>query len=175
MSSGSWLNNGTDDIGSIPGHMGAWEKFQLGWLNYDVAFAGSRSSHKLGPAMTNTKQAQTLFVVLPDKAVETEIAAPYSGEYFYYSGADDNLDNMMSKAVTLGAGSELTAMANVQIEVDWDYAYLVVSTDGGATWEEVATNLSTDSDPNGQNFGHGITGTSAGWVPPHCGLVCIYG
>lgn len=164
MSSGSWLNNGTDDIGSIPGHMGAWEKFQLGWLNYDVAFAGSNSAHKLGPAEANTKQAQTLFVVLPDKAVESQIATPYSGEYFYYSGADDNLDNTMSKAVTLTAGSSLTAKANVQIEVDWDYAYLVVSTDGGATWEEVATNLSTDTNPNGQNFGHGITGTSAGWV-----------
>jgi immune inhibitor A len=47
---------------------------------------------------------------------------------------------------------------------DWDYAYLVISTDGGSTWTSVATNLSTTSNPNGQNFGYGITGNSGGWV-----------
>ena len=40
----------------------------------------------------------------------------------------------MTKPVTLAAGSSLTAQANYDIEVDWDYAYLVISTDGGATW-----------------------------------------
>ena len=69
MSSGSWLSDGTVDIGSKPSHMGVWEKFQLGWLNYEVAYAGQKSEHKLGPAETNTKQAQALFVVLPDKQV----------------------------------------------------------------------------------------------------------
>ena len=40
MSSGSWMGDGTEDIGSKSSHMGAWEKFQLGWLNYEVAYAG---------------------------------------------------------------------------------------------------------------------------------------
>ena len=40
MSSGSWVDTGEDQIGNAPSHMGAWEKFQLGWLNYEVAFAG---------------------------------------------------------------------------------------------------------------------------------------
>ena len=34
MSGGSWLNHGTDSIGTTPGYMGAWEKLQLGWLDY---------------------------------------------------------------------------------------------------------------------------------------------
>jgi len=165
MSSGSWLSQSDEDIGSAPNHMGVWEKFQLGWLNYEVAFAGAKSEHKMGPAETNTKQAQGLFVVLPPKDVPEIIGDPYSGSYFYYSGAGNNLDNWMSMPFTLAAGSSLTAMANVQIELDWDYAYLVVSTDGGATWESVDTNLSTATDPNGQNFGFGITGLSGGWVP----------
>ncbi|MEN8239487.1 MAG: immune inhibitor A domain-containing protein, partial [Actinomycetota bacterium] len=164
MSSGSWLGDGTVDIGSRPGHMGAWEKFQLGWLNYDVAFAGQTSTHKLGPAMTNTKQAQTVFVVLPDKEVTEQIADPYAGNYFYYSGAGNNISNTMEKTFTLAADSSLTAKANVQIEIDWDYAYLAASTDGGATWTNIETNLSTTTDPNGQNFGYGITGDSGGWV-----------
>jgi immune inhibitor A len=164
MSSGSWLSQDPDTIGTGPGHFGAWEKFQLGWLNYEVAFAGAKSEHKLGPAETNTKQAQGLFVVLPQKEVVEQIVDPYEGNYFYYSGSGNDLDNTMSKPFTLAAGSSLTAMVNVKIEIDWDYAYLVVSTDDGATWENVQTNLSTNDDPNGQNFGNGITGTSPGWV-----------
>jgi immune inhibitor A len=133
-------------------------------LNYEVAVAGSKSTHKLGPAETNTKQAQALFVILPPKAVTDIIADPYDGDYFYYSGAGNNLDNLMSKTFDLAAGSSLSAMANVQIEIDWDYAYLVVSTDGGSSWSSVETNLSTSTDPNGQNFGFGITGNSGGWT-----------
>jgi immune inhibitor A len=164
MSSGSWLGAGTEDIGSRPGHMGAWEKFQLGWLNYEVGVAGQSSEHKLGPAETNTKQAQGLFVVLPDKEVLTTIGTPYAGDHFYYSGAGNNLDNLMYKSVNLPAGSSLAAQVNFDIELDWDYAYVVVSTDGGASWEGVPTNFSTAANPNGQNFGHGITGNSGGWV-----------
>jgi immune inhibitor A len=170
MSSGSWLSQSNEDIGSQPNHFGVWEKYQLGWLDYqldyEVAYAGLKSEHKLGPAEYNTKQAQALFVWLPPKEVETVVGSPYSGEYFYYSGQGNGLDNWMVKEVTLPAGATLSAMANVQIELDWDYAYLVISTDGGTTWESVETSLSTTDDPNGQNFGYGITGYSGGnWIP----------
>ncbi len=153
MSSGSWLSQNDYDIGSQPNHFGVWEKFQLGWLNYEVAYAGEKSEHKMGPAEANTKQAQGLFVVLPPKDVVTDIGAPYAGEYYYYSGAGDNLDNYMYKAVSVGAGQTLTAKVNYQIELNWDYAYLVMSTDGGANWTTIPT-----------NFGDGITGSSGGWV-----------
>ncbi len=164
MSSGSWLSQNDYDIGSEPNHFGAWEKFQLGWLRYQVAFAGVKSVHKLGPAEYATKKAQGLFVVLPPKPVTEQIAEPFEGDYFYYSGSGNDLDNWMTKSFTLPAGATFTAKANVQIELDWDYAYLVVSTDGGTTWDNVETNLSTNFDPNGQNFGNGITGDSGGWV-----------
>jgi hypothetical protein len=41
----------------------------------------------------------------------------------------------------------------------------VVSTDGGATWANIETDKSTTTDPNGQNFGFGITGSSGDHVP----------
>jgi immune inhibitor A len=163
MSSGSWLSDGTEDIGSRPGHMGAWEKFQLGWLNYEVAFAGAKSVHKLGPATTNTKKAQTVFVVLPDKEVTSTIIDPYAGEHFYYSESGNNLDHVMYKSFDLSGSSMLTAKIAYDIELDWDYGYVVISTDGGATWTSLETNHSTTTDPNGQNFGFGITGNSGGW------------
>jgi bacillopeptidase F (M6 metalloprotease family) len=93
MSSGSWIDEGMDTIGNKPSHMGAWEKFQLGWLNYEVARAGQKSEHKLGPMEFNTKQAQALIVVLPEKSVPTDIGAAYAGTHFYYSGSGDNRDN----------------------------------------------------------------------------------
>ncbi len=174
-SSGSYGNHrGTDGIGDDPTDLGVWEKFQLGWLGcnscvggrfYDVAFAGEKSKHKIGPANGATKNAQALFVVLPDKQVSVDLGAPFAGSNFYYSGSGNDLDTVMYKQVTLPANASLTAKVRYQIEQDWDYAYVVVSTDGGATWTGVPTNLSTDTDPNGQNFGHGITGSSAGnWV-----------
>lgn len=166
MSSGSYGNSGIaeDGIGSKPTHMGAWEKFQLGWLDYDVAFTGEKAHFKLGPAETTTDNPQALFVVLPDKEVTTSIADPYAGDYFYYSGSGNDLDNVMYREFDLPAGASLAAQVNYDIEVDWDYAYVVVSTDGGATWTSLETNVSTTTDPNGQNFGYGITGNSGGWT-----------
>jgi immune inhibitor A len=159
MSSGSWLDEGKDTIGNKPSHMGAWEKFQLGWLNYEVARAGQKSVHMLGPMEYNTKQAQGLFVILPQKPVTAHIADPYAGTYFYFSGSANNLNNKMTKAFTLGAGATLTAKVNYGIEEGYDFANVIVSTDGGATWQTVPTNLSNSTvEPNG------IEGFSGGWV-----------
>jgi immune inhibitor A len=158
------MDDGKDTIGNKYSHMGAWEKFQLGWLNYEVAQAGLKSEHKLGPMEFNTKQAQGLFVILPKKPVVTNVGAPYAGSYYYYSGSGDRLDYLMYKAFSLPAGSSLTAKVKYNIELDWDYAYLVVSTDGGATWQGLETSRSTTTNPHNQNFGYGITGISNGWV-----------
>ncbi len=159
MSSGSWIDAGKDTIGNKPSHMGAWEKFQLGWLNYEVARAGQKSQHKLGPMEFNTKQAQGVFVILPQKPVTSQIADPYAGSYFYFSGSANNLNNKMTKAFTLGASAQLKARVNYGIEVGYDYANVIVSTDSGATWQTVPTNRSNSSvEPNG------IEGFSGDWV-----------
>ena len=160
MSSGSYGSDGKVDIGTKPTHMGAWEKLQLGWLKYEVARAGKKSEHKLGPAMANTKDAQALITVLPDNVV-----GPYAGSAFYYSGSGALLDTTMMRTVTLPSGSAaLNAQVQFDIEADWDYAYVVVV--DGATATTIPTNLSTTTNPNAQNFGHGITGaTGFEWVP----------
>jgi len=166
MSSGSYGNSGRpeDGIGTKPVHMGAWEKLQLGWLDYEAVQPGAKASTKLGPASSNTKQAQALITVLPDREVTTTVGTPYEGSDFWYSGSGDDLDNTMLTALPAGA-TTLTAKVNYQIEQDWDYAYAVYSTDGGKTFTPLATNRSTTTDPNGQNFGQGITGSTGGqWV-----------
>ncbi len=169
MSSGS--NTGTgraeDGIGSKPTHMGNWEKLQLGWLNYEVAFAGAPSSHRMGPSVSNTKQAQGVFVVLPDRVVPLDLGAPCDGcgTSYFYSGAGDNLDNTMTR--TVSAGGALTAKVRYDTEEDWDYAFLEASSNGGSSWTQIVTNLSDSSgDQSGINpDGTGLTGTTGGaWM-----------
>lgn len=161
-SSGSYGSSGIpeDGIGSKPIHMSALEKILLGWSNYQVVFAGQKASVKLGPAEYNTKQAQQLVVILPDKHLDSYVGDPYAGEYFYQSNTGNASEFTMTRAVALPAGTvTLNAMVNLQIELDWDYAYLTIN---GAP---VATSLSTTTNPNGNNLGFGITGTSGGWIP----------
>ena len=83
MSSGSWMGSGVNDIGTRPDHMGAWEKLQMGWLNYETAYAGQKSEHKLGPVKINTKQAQALIVVLPPKEVEESDGSIGTYNHYY--------------------------------------------------------------------------------------------
>jgi immune inhibitor A len=161
-SQGSYGSSGrpADGIGSSAVPMSAYEKIFLGWSNFQVVGYGKQASVKLGPANFNTKQAQQLVNLLPDKNIDSFIGNPYTGSYFYHSGSGNDLDNSMTRSVTLPAGSvSLSAKVRYDIEQDWDYAYLTVN---GAA---VATNLSSGSNPNGQNFGNGITGSSGGnWV-----------
>ncbi|MFE7631635.1 immune inhibitor A domain-containing protein [Kocuria sp. NPDC057446] len=65
MSAGGWLSREGDAIGTAPDHMGAWEKLQLGWLDYEVAIPGRTSIHVLGASADPGAAAQGLVVVLP--------------------------------------------------------------------------------------------------------------
>ena len=160
-SSGSYGSTGepSEGIGSKPIPMSSYEKILLGWSNYRVVGYGEEASIKLGPVTSNTKKAQTIVALLPDKFVDFPVGDPYEGDFFYFSGSGNDLDNTMTRDVTLPAGASLTAKVKYDIETDWDYAYLTVN------GTPVATNLSTNTNPNGQNFGEGITDTSGGaWV-----------
>lgn len=89
MSSGSWMSHGDGAIGTTPNHMGAWEKLQLGWLDYETATAGTTSVHKLGPSFHATKKAQAVVVVLPPDAEGNERF--YLAENRQYGGYDTTL------------------------------------------------------------------------------------
>lgn len=49
-----------------------------------------------------------------------------------------------------------------EIEDDYDYAFVSVSTDGGASWETLPGTLTTTDDPQGLNYGNAFTGVSGG-------------
>lgn len=166
MSSGSYLGDGGVDLGSRPGDMNAWDKLQLGWLNAATVDSGEVSNVTLGPAEYNTALPQALVVTLPDRQRTTDLADPPEGDFAWWSDMGDDLDTSMVRAVDVPADSPLLELLLwYEIESDWDYAYVSVSTDGGATWANLSSSITTSDDPNQQNEGNGITGVSDGWVP----------
>ncbi|WP_406307942.1 immune inhibitor A domain-containing protein [Streptomyces griseoaurantiacus] len=132
MSSGSWLGTGKEAIGDLPGDMNAWDKLQLGWLDYATAKAATKSRHTLGLAEYNTKNKQALVVSLPNRAVTTQVVAPAQGSTQWWSGQGNDLRNSLTRSVDLTGKSaaSLTLDGWWDIESGYDYLYTEVSTDG---------------------------------------------
>ncbi|MGA5202225.1 immune inhibitor A domain-containing protein [Streptomyces variegatus] len=165
MSSGSWLGTGKNEIGDLPGDMTAWDKLQLGWLNYDRAKAGVNSWHKLGVAEYNTKHKQALVVELPKKAVTTEIVTPAEGKTQWWSGSGDNLKNTLTRSVDLTGKSkaQLTLDGWYDIEANYDYLYTEVSTDGGANFTALDGTVDGQPIPRDGSDKPVLTGTVDGY------------
>ncbi|MBU0983341.1 MAG: immune inhibitor A, partial [candidate division Zixibacteria bacterium] len=83
----------------------------------------------------------------------------------FYSNSGDDLANTItsSNPYLVQAGDTLRFQTWYDIELDWDYAYVEISTDGVA-FTPIAGNITTESDPHGVNRGHGITGSSSDWT-----------
>jgi immune inhibitor A len=146
--------------------MGAWDKQYLGWLDLAQANAGDKGTFRLGPAEHDTKgDHQALAVNLPPYDRTTEVF-PVDGSdpNYLYSSRGNDLDNraVHTLASPLGADTPMSFRTDYDIEQGWDYAYLDAKV--GETWKHVHTTVSSTADPNGQNFGEGITGTSDGWT-----------
>lgn len=153
----SRLNDTGEPLGSRAGDMGAWEKLQLGWLDYETVVAGQERTLKLGPQEYNTKKAQAAVVVLPDKEVTTDLGGVYAGSKQWWSGSGDDLSNTMTASVDLTGASTaaLSMKARWAIEEGYDYLYVQASTDGGENW----TGL--DGTVDGEPFGRDSAGTPA--------------
>jgi immune inhibitor A len=140
MSGGSWLNHGTDSIGTTPGYMGPWEKLQLGWLDYKVVPYGTDMTVKLGPAdRTSKTTSQAIVVPLPERTVTTKRNTPHSGAAEWWSGFGDNLSSTLTRTVDLTSATtsaSVGAWVQGNLETGYDYLYGEVSTDNGATWKD---------------------------------------
>lgn len=165
MSAGSWLGTGKDSIGDMPGDMTAWDKLQLGWLNYDTAKAATKSTHKLGVAEFNTKDKQALVVELPKKKVQTDVVAPAEGSTQWWSNMGDDLKNTLTRSVDLTGktSAALSLKGWWDIEADYDYLYTEVSTDGGANWTALAGTADGTAIPVDAAGSPSLTGVSGAW------------
>jgi hypothetical protein len=89
-----------------------------------------------------------------------------SGQYAWWSNRADSSDMRLTRAFDLTGVSRATLdfWMWYHIENLWDYAYVMVSTDGGATWTPLQTGRATTDNPHGNAYGPGYTGESGGWV-----------
>ncbi|MFI2301128.1 immune inhibitor A domain-containing protein [Actinacidiphila glaucinigra] len=165
MSSGSWLGTGKDAIGDLPGDMTAWDKLQLGWLNYATAKAGKISATTLGVAEYNTAKKQGLVVTLPQKTVTTALATPAEGAKQWWSGSGDNLSNTLTRDVDLTGktSASLSLKGWYDIEENYDYLYTEVSTDGGSTWTAIDGTIGGAPLPRDASDKPALTGTAASY------------
>ncbi|MEV4539887.1 immune inhibitor A domain-containing protein [Asanoa sp. NPDC049518] len=141
MSSGSWLGHGSEaneGIGTTPGLMGPEEKLFLGWLDYRDVALGQSGTFLLDPAQdANAANAQAIKVNLPSATTSKTYTTPASGQYAWWTGSADHLNESLSRAVPAATRVTVTAQAWYDIETGYDYLYGEYSTDGGDTWTRV--------------------------------------
>ena len=93
-------------------------------------------------------------------------ADPSSGEYVFWSNKGDESDMTLTREFDFTGASapiKISYKTWYNIEEEWDYLYLEVSTDG-KNWEILKTPSGTDSNPSGNAYGWGYTGSSGGWI-----------
>lgn len=102
----------------------------------------------------------------------TRLAATdaYSGYWAWWSHRMDESDTRLTLPVDLSGVNKATLRYRLwyDIEENWDYGYVEVSTDGGKTWRILETARTTRENPQGNAYGPGYTGKSGGnraeWV-----------
>ncbi|GAB3964916.1 immune inhibitor A domain-containing protein [Plantactinospora veratri] len=144
MASGSWLNEGKQEIGTKPGYMDPWSKLYLGWLNYSTVDWDSGTTYAtLGAAGDTDGLAQATVVNLPGQEVTIPYNTPFAGEREWWSGTGDNLNNTLTRTLDLSGATSasVNAKAWYEIEENFDYLFAEVSTDGGSTWAKLTNPL----------------------------------
>ncbi|MBV7505095.1 immune inhibitor A [Bacillus sp. sid0103] len=170
MSAGSWAGkiNGTEPTGFSPYDKEYLQSTMPGsnWFKneeYDLADLASGKTVKLDQASEKGTNADAVKINLPDKS--TTINTPSSGQFEYFSGSEDELNNAMTVDVDLTGktSAELSFKTWYKIEDGFDYAYVEVKEEGAEKYVSIPGNITTNDNPYQANAGNGITGDSNGW------------
>jgi hypothetical protein len=87
---------------------------------------------------------------------------PKDGRYAWWSNRGDDSVETLTRSFDLSKVQRATLQfaAWYELELNFDYAFVSASADGGKTWQALKATTSTDLDPQGHNYGNGITGVS---------------
>ena len=112
-----------------------------GWAGAGVGFSGSGS-------------------------VGVTAAGPSSGVTSWWSNRRNMLSSSITRQVDLTGVDRATLRFRTwfDVEKDFDYGYVVVSTNNGRTWSTLRGAHTTSRDPHKANYGHGYTGKSGAWL-----------
>lgn len=178
-----WLDKGADLVGMKEG------RYQLDLIHGSIYWTGDQAYENPGAPPNGSdyvrfRDAMDAFLkvqgvdsiefdgatTLPPVPIEwtvdnSEGSPPAS----LYSGMGDNLDRAIIQEVAVGAGV-LTFETQYVTEEGYDWAYVQVSTDGGATYTSIPC---TDSITGA--LGPAFEGDSGGWVTETCDLSAYAG
>jgi len=94
---------------------------------------------------------------------------PHSGSYAFWSNKGDQSDMRLTREFDLSEVSGSITMNYwtwYDLEVDYDYIFLEISTNGGE-WRIIRAPSTTSEDPSGNSYGWGYNGLSGGdgsWI-----------
>lgn len=91
---------------------------------------------------------------------------PHSGQFAWWANRRDMLSSNLTREVDLAKvrNATLHFWTWYDIEENFDYGYVTVSTDEGRTWKILPGLYTTAQDPNKANYGYGYTGKSQKWL-----------
>ncbi|KAB8143392.1 M6 family metalloprotease domain-containing protein [Chloroflexia bacterium SDU3-3] len=172
-------------IGTHPTHMSAWDKYALGWADYKVV-EPSAAPQELKLGQTSNPPAGTTQAVRvnlpPNHVTYTELQG--SSNQAWWSNNDQNgAQNTITRDLSLaGRSAPLTLKFDIdhEIEEDWDYLFVEVSTNGGTTYTTLPGVIDGTADPStvgGPSYtdpngnlkrfayenAYAYTGSSGGW------------
>jgi immune inhibitor A len=92
----------------------------------------------------------------------------HNGNYQWWAVRGDEGDATLTRAFDLSGleTATLEAWMWYDLETDYDYAYVEISTDGGASWEILGNEHTTTTNPSGSSYGPGFTGLSGSGSEP---------
>lgn len=96
------------------------------------------------------------------------VAAKPEGNVMWWSNRGDNAHTTLERSFDLRNVPRATLQFRLwfDIEQDYDYGFVSVSTDGGQTFSTLPGRYTTSDDPQGANWGNGYTGTSGAGSSP---------
>lgn len=91
---------------------------------------------------------------------------PNSGKYAFWSNKGDESDMTLTQEFDFSSVSGAITLQYktwYDLEQDYDYVFVLASTDGGETWEIVNTPSCTNENPSGNSYGCGYNGETDIW------------
>jgi hypothetical protein len=103
-----------------------------------------------------------------DEAVKAIPNEPHSGRGQWWSGRGDAIDSTLTGEFDLTGleSATLTFWTWYDLEEQWDYAYVMASSDGGSNWQILRGHQTSDENPLGLAYGPAYTGKSGGGDSP---------
>ncbi|WP_434939524.1 immune inhibitor A domain-containing protein [Shewanella sp. HL-SH8] len=161
MSGGSWTGNiaGSEPTGFSPyARSYLQQKYKGKWVKEQEVALSSIDESGLSVNLAHAVDANNVNQIsIPLPISPVEFTAPYAGEYQYYSGQGDDINQQMSFNLTLPSATPLSLAFQAHWSIEDDYDYMQLKVNGVA----IAGNYTKASNPLYGSVKHYISGKSS--------------